>query len=107
MAEQISDEEFKSQVLEFIGVANQKFDGLIVDVRSNSVRLDKLEQRIEHLAQDHGARFDAIALKIRELSSDLKTLTSQFNRVGSLAIGDTERINQLEERVGALEAEAR
>lgn len=108
----MQDEEFKSEMLDFKSrltrfteIAEQKFDGLIADVRTNSIRLDKLEQRIEHLASDHGGKLDAISAMINELSSELKTLTSQFNKVGSVAIRDTQRIDQLEERVGVLEAE--
>src|SRR5258708_1117921 len=97
--------EFKSQFARFAEVAEQKFDGLIADVRTNAIRLDKLEQRIEHLALDNGEKLGAIASKIGELSSELRTLASQFNAVGPITIRDTERIDRLEERVGILEAE--
>ena len=99
--------EFKSRFARFAEVAEQRFDGLIADVRSNAIRLDKLEQRIEHLASDHSGKLDQIAGKIKELSADLNTLTSQFNQVGSVTLEDTQRIDQLESRVGRLEAEIR
>src|ERR1044071_9036427 len=103
MPEKISDDEFKTNVTRFIEVANQKFDGLTADVRTNSIRLDKLDQRIEHLAFDHGNKFDAIAKMLRDLSTEVKTLASQFNQVGAMAIKDNGRITELEKRVDVLE----
>jgi outer membrane murein-binding lipoprotein Lpp len=119
MKKEVADNEFKAEMLEFktemsefatemrqfVVVATQKFDGLTADVRTNGIRLDKLEQRIEHLASDHGEKLDRIAARISELSAELKTLIGQFNKVGSVAILDTQRIDRLEVRVEALEAE--
>jgi hypothetical protein len=63
-------------------------------------------------ANDHDARFEQIDTRFSELStqihgvaSDLKTLTGQFNDVGSLAIKDSGRIDDLVHRVGVLEGE--
>ena len=92
--------DFKVQVLRFVEVANQKFDGLTSDLRSTSIRLDKLEQRIEAL----DSKFDSLATIVKEIRSDLKILTSQFNKVGSLSIQDHERVNNLELRVADLES---
>lgn len=56
MSEQINDEKFKSDVMRFIEVATQKFDGLATDVRTNSFKLDKLETG----SQGHNRRFDIL-----------------------------------------------
>ena len=119
MAEEISDNQFKNEMLDFkndmldfktevmrfVKVEDHKFDGLIADVRSNSIRLDKLEQRIGQLQLDHGEKFDAIATMVRNLSIEVKTLSGQFKDVGSMSIADHKRLDILEERVDVLEAE--
>jgi len=92
--------------MRFIEIADHKFDGLTADVRNNSIRLDKLEQRIDHLQLDHGEKFDAIATMLRDLSVEVKTLSGQFKDVGVMAINDHKRIDDLEERVRLLETEA-
>ena len=66
----------------------KKVDGLADDARSNSFKLDRLENMIEGL------------------TSNVKTLSGQFNDVGIMAIDDHTRIGKLEERVDALESEA-
>lgn len=40
--------DFKRQMLKYVEVSNQKFDGLTSDVRNVSFRLDKIEQGIGH-----------------------------------------------------------
>lgn len=110
MAENISDEKFKSEMLEFktdvtrfIEVADHKFNGLTDDVRTNGYRLDKLENRIEQIEQTHGEKLDTVADLVRGVASDLKTLSAQFNDVGGMAIKDNGRIDDIEKRVDVLE----
>lgn len=110
----MDDEQFKSEMLEFKSrltrfteVAEQKFDGLITDVRTISIRLDKVEQRIDNLASDHNGKFAAIATKIGELSEELKTLSKRFSSADSAPFRDTQRLARLEERVGLLEDQVR
>ncbi len=92
MAEKISDEKFKAEMMKFIEVANQKFDGLTSDIRSNSFKLDRLESKLDHIDTD-----------VKDLTSNVKTFSKQFDDVGSLAIKDSGRITKLEERVDELE----
>lgn len=66
----------------------KKVDGMAGDVRGNSYKLDRLENMIELL------------------SSNVNTLSAQFNAVGSMAIKDHERINNIEERVEILDGGA-
>jgi|GEM_PF-5355297 len=80
MAEQIDDGRFKSEVMRILGNLVTK-------------------------ANEHDLKFDNLSSKVDGVSSDLKLLTRQFNDVGSVAIKDHPRINDLEERVGNLEAE--
>ncbi len=89
MAEKISDDEFKSEVLKFIEVANQKFDGLTADVRTSSFKLDRLENSI--------GQVDA---KLESVASDVK----QLKDVAVMAIQDHPRVDKLEKRVDDLEA---
>jgi uncharacterized coiled-coil protein SlyX len=113
MAEEISNGEFKAEMTEFktemkqfVDVANKKFDGLIDDVRTNGYRLDRLENRIDQLEMNHGEKFDALADLIRGVANDVKTLSRQFNDIGAMAIKDNGRIADLEKRVDAIEAQA-
>lgn len=43
MEENTSDEEFRSRMLRFAEIADQKFDGVNSDIITNSYRLDKYE----------------------------------------------------------------
>ena len=105
MDEKISEDEFRSDVMRFVAVANQKFDGLTTDVRTNGYRLDKLENRVAQLGQNHGEKLDELAILVRGVASDLRALFAQFQDVGVMAIKDNGRIADLEKRVDILEAE--
>lgn len=109
MAEKISDDkfkyemlefktemsDFKTEVMKFVEVANHKFDGLTADVRTNAFKLDKLENGLNRVEE-----------KLEGVSTDLKQLSRQFNDVGGMAIKDSARIDELEKRVDVLEAQA-
>jgi len=95
MAEKISDDKFKADVIRFIEVANQKFDGLIADVRTNAFKLDRLENGINQVAE-----------KLDSVASDVKSLSGQFTDVAGMVIRDhPPRIERLEERTDVLESE--
>ncbi|MGH9946860.1 MAG: hypothetical protein ACRD6X_06660 [Pyrinomonadaceae bacterium] len=56
MAEEITDNQFKSDMLDFktemmrfVEIASMKFEGIAADLRTNSFRFDKLEAKIDHL----------------------------------------------------------
>lgn len=102
MAEEISNSEFKAEMLEFkadvmrfVEVASQKFDGLTADVRTNAFKLDRLENGLSRVEE-----------KLDRVTSDVKILSGQFNDVAGMAIDDHKGIGKLEERVDVLEAEA-
>ena len=115
MAEEISDNQFKSEMLEFksdmlefktevmrfVDVAEKKFDGITSDVRTNSFKMDRLETKINGLETN----VEKLSSTVNDLSSDVKTLSSQFKDVGVMAIKNHKRIDNLEERVDVLEAE--
>jgi BMFP domain-containing protein YqiC len=84
----------------------KKLDGVADDVRTNGYRLDKLENRIDQLEINHGEKFDALADLIRGVANDVKTLSRQFNDVGTMAIKDNGRLTDLEKRVDIIEAQA-
>jgi len=75
----------------------KKVDGLADDVRSNSYKLDRLENRVE-------TGFGQVNDSLDKLRSDFRVLSGQFNDVGSLAIKDSARIDELETRVEVLES---
>ena len=76
----------QSEIKQFLETVIKKVGGVADDVRTNSFKLDRLEQKVDRL------------------SSDFQTLSSQFNDVGVVAIKDSGRIDGLEKRVGDLEA---
>ena len=96
--------DFKDQMLRFVEIANQKFDGLTSDVRTNSFKLDRLENRLESGLNSVEERINKVETKLDNVSADLKLFPRQFNDVGSAAIKDHKRIDTLEERVDNLEA---
>jgi archaellum component FlaC len=103
MPEQVSDEKFKTQVMQFIEVANQKFDGLTADVRTNGFKLGRLESGLNNVQEKVGR----VEEKLNRVASDVNALSGQFNDVAGMAIKDHHpRIERLEERVDVLEAEA-
>ena len=86
MAGQIEDDRFKSEVMRMLG-------NLVTKANEHDERFNDLDKK-----------FDDLSSKADGVSSDVKLLTRQFNDVGSVAIKDHPRIDDLEERVGNLEA---
>lgn len=121
MPEEISDGQFKAEMLEFksdvmnfqtvvtkfIEVANQKFDGLTADVRSNTFKLDRLEnglQRVEERVDRVEGKVDRVETNLKAVASDLKVLSGQFQDVAVMAMKDKARIDTLEKRVDERES---
>jgi peptidoglycan hydrolase CwlO-like protein len=99
MAEEITDGEFKAEMLDFktevmrfVEIANQKFDGLTADIRTNSFKLDRVETGLEN-----------VKAELKDLSSEVKTVSGQFRDVGVMAIKDNQRITNVEKRIDDLE----
>lgn len=90
---EIPDEKFKSEVMKFIEVANQKFDGLVSDVRTNTYKLDKLENDVRRVSE-----------QVSSTASDVRVLSGQFQDVASLTMKDHSRVDNLEKRVEDLES---
>lgn len=86
-----------------IDTLTKKVDGMAGDIRTNGIRLDKLENRIDRLELNHDARFDKLESLIRGVASDLPVLSAQFRDVGIMAISDNVKIAEIEKRVDALE----
>lgn len=106
MDEEISDGqfkaemlEFKSDVMKFVEVANQKFDGLAADVRSNTFKLDNLENGLQRVEK----RVERVETNLKAVASDVKVLSGQFQDVALMAMKDHERIDNLEKRADDLE----
>lgn len=105
MVEQISDDKFKSEVMKFIEVANQKFDGLTADVRTNGYRIDKLENEIDNLATGTNSRFDRIEKSIESIADSVGLMSKQFTSVVGKVIDNDQQLGDLESRVAVLEGE--
>ena len=74
----------KSEIEKLLETVVKKVDGLADDVRTNSFKLDRLEQKVANVDE-----------KVDHLSSDLHTLSRQFNDVGIMAIKDSRRIDDV------------
>ena len=105
MAEQVSDDKFKSEVMKFIEVANQKFDGLTADVRTNGYRIDKLENQIDKFATGTSSRFDQIEKSIESIADHVSLMSKQFTSVAGKVIDNDQQLGDLESRVAVLEGE--
>ncbi len=101
MAENVLDDEFKSRMLRFVEVADQKFDGLTSDIRSNSYRLDRFGTKIDAL----GKEIENLTTAVRDLAGTPGTVSKQFAAVTSKVIEHDQRSNGHESRIGVLEAE--
>src|SRR5438270_7283844 len=87
MKEEISDDKFKSEVIRFIDVANQKFDGLAEGLRTNTFKLDHLqtrlirvEEKVDRVEERVGRveeRVGRVEKKVDQVDADLKNLTSE------------------------------
>ena len=108
MAEEISDGQFKAEMLEFktemsqfktdvmrfVDTAGKKFDGLTADIRTNAFKLDRLENGLNQVAE-----------KLDGVASDVKVLSGQFTDVAGMVIRDHHpRIERIEERIDVLES---
>lgn len=77
---------FQSEVL-------RSLQKLVTKAIEHDERFDSLESRIERVAGE-----------LKDLKSDVRILTGQFNDVGVMAIKDHNRIDNLEKRVDDFEA---
>lgn len=78
--------DFKDQMLRFAEVAGQKFDGLASDIRGNSFRIDKVEQKLEHVEQNLTNRINEVEHK----------LSSKFDQVAEKVVDHELRIRKIE-----------
>ncbi len=102
MTDKITDDQFKSEVIRFIEIANHKFDGITSDIRTQSFRIDKLEARFDQTDE----KINTLVNVILDLSGSIKTVSSQVGSVVSKVIENEERLERLEDRVEILEGEA-
>ena len=69
--------DFKNQMLRFVEVAGHKFDGLASDIRDNSFRIDKIEQKIDVLDQKVtmiSTKIDQVTEKVVDHEKRLRTI---------------------------------
>lgn len=88
MADEISDSNFKSEMMRLMSTAIQKVDGIHTAVGENTNEIRSLKA-------------DIISLK-----DDVKLLTGRFEDVAGVVIKDTQRLTNVEHRVDTLEGEA-
>lgn len=99
MAEEISDDRFKSEMMRMmntvilkLGEHDQRFEDIDQKFESIDQRFDRLEEKIDRNTED-------IAL----LKKDVKTLTGQFTDVVGMVLEDNKRITKLEKDVEDLQ----
>ena len=101
MPEEISNEKFKTEIMRFVEVANQKFDGLISDVRTNSFKLDKMEAEIGIISRkstEHDKRFDMV-------DTSLEILREQTRMVGVKIDDVAAKVMEIDKRLKVVEAQ--
>lgn len=106
MAENFDDDfkaemlDFKAQMLRFVGVAEQKFDGLSSDVRENSFRIDKVEQNLDRVEKNLGNSIDGVeqnlGQKVDVLDQKADLISSKLDQVTGKVVDHEKRIRNLE-----------
>lgn len=92
MAEEISDDRFKSEMMRMMNTVILKLGEHDQRFESIDQRFDKLEEKIDQNTED-------IAL----LKKDVKTLTGKFTDVVGMVLEDNKRITKLEKDVEDLQ----
>ena len=100
MAEEISDDRFKSEMTRFM-------ETVILKLGEHDRRFDGLEQRFDGLEQ----RFDGLERKVDKnteeiilLKKNVKILSAQFTDVVGVVLEDNKRITKLEKDVENLQS---
>ena len=116
----MSEESHFSELKSLMEVVVQKVGGLASDVRTNTYKLDSVESRsgrVESKLDQGESRMDRVETQIdsveavlksvstgvKELKDNVRVLSGQFSDVGSMAIKDHKRIDDLEQRADILE----
>ena len=81
MAELLSNEKFQAEVLSFIEIANQKFDGLSSDVRTNGFKMDRLEAEAARNFERSDKRFDIVETKLEILREQTRMVGAKIDDV--------------------------
>ncbi len=103
MANQISDEKFKADVIRFIEIANQKFDGLVSDVRTSNFKLDRLEAESSRIIGDQGKRFDIVETKLQILREQIRIVDVKVGEVASKVMEIDKRLMVIEAKLSLME----
>ena len=93
MAEEISDDRFKSEVMRLL-------NKVIAKLGDHDQRFESIDQRFENLEKD----VSEIKIDLREVKTDVKVLKGQFSDVAVMAIEDNKRITKLEKDVEDLQS---
>ncbi len=106
MAEEISDNQFKSdmldfkaQMMRFVDIAEKKFDGLTSDIRTNSFKMDRLEQGFDQL----GRRFDQLEGKFEVLGEQSRMIDIKVDEVASKLMEIDKRLMVVEAKLNLVE----
>lgn len=124
MPEEISDTQFKAEMLEFktemlrfVNTAAKKFDGLTADVRTNSFKLDRLEMEfgngldrlgtevgnLTRKSEEHDKRFDLLDEKFAIQHEQIRILDTKIDDVASKVIEIDKRMTVVEAKLSLME----
>ena len=92
MAEEISDDRFKGEVIRLL-------DTVIVKLGEHDKKFDTIDQRFENIDQ----RFNNLEKDVSEIKSDVKIFKRQFTDVVGMVLEDNKRITKLEKNVEDLQ----
>ncbi len=110
MAEEISDRQFKTEMLEFknemmrfVDTAGKKFDGLTADVRTNTFTLDRLEAQTARNFGNQDKRFDTVETKLEILREQIRMVDVKVGEVASKVIEIDKRLIVIEAKLSLME----
>lgn len=103
MAKEISNQKFQTDVMRFIEIATQKFDGLISDVKTNSFKPHKLEAEVARGFGEHHKRFDIVDTGLEILREQNRMLDVKIGEVASKAMEIDKRLIVIESKLTLME----
>jgi len=110
MAEEISDRQFKAEILDFknqmmkfVETAGMKFDGLATDIRTSSFKLDRLEAEAARNVENQAQRFDIVETKLQIIREQIRMVHVKVGEVASKAMEIDKRLTVIEAKLSLME----
>ncbi len=95
--------DFKAQMLKFVEVSNQKFNGLISDVQTNGFKLEQLETEMFRGSSGNSQRFDSVETKLAIIREQVRMVDVKANEIAGKVVGIEKRLKVIEAQLDLME----